>query len=106
MTTKTYEKSEKYIERYLVRRVEALGGICLKYSNMNQTGYPDRLCLLPGGITLWVELKSKGCHPSRLQEIRFLEMKSIGHPVHVCDSIEAVNALFDGRIILTNMQIK
>lgn len=99
MTTKTYEKSEKYIERYLVRRVEALGGICLKYSNMNQTGYPDRLCLLPGGITLWVELKSKGCHPSRLQEIRFLEMKAIGHPVYVCDSIESVNNLFDGKIV-------
>jgi len=87
-TTKT---SEKYIERYLVRTVTAMGGICLKYSNMNMTGYPDRICLLPGGHTLWVELKSKGCHPSKLQSIRFEQMAAIGHPVYVCDSTEAVD---------------
>ena len=93
--------SEKYIERYLVHCVQSLGGICLKYSNMNQTGYPDRICLFPGGITVWVELKSTGCRPSRLQNIRFAEMKAIGHHVYVCDSCEAVDKLlFDtiGRI--------
>ena len=53
------EVSEKAIERYLSDSVKELGGICLKYSNPGMAGYPDRICLLPGGVTIWVELKSK-----------------------------------------------
>ena len=83
--------SEKAIEAYLRRRVEAEGGICLKYSNPNQVGYPDRAVLLPGGVTLWVELKSTGEKPSKLQRERFREMESIGHSVAVLDSKEAVD---------------
>ena len=87
--------SEKAIEAYLRRRVEAEGGICLKYSNPNQVGYPDRAVLLPGGMTLWVELKSTGEKPSKLQRERFREMESIGHSVTVLDSKEAVDRFMD-----------
>ena len=87
--------SEKAIEAYLRRRVEAEGGICLKYSNPNQVGYPDRAVLLPGGVTLWVELKSTGEKPSKLQRERFREMESIGHSVAVLDSKEAVDGFMD-----------
>ena len=87
--------SEKYIERYLVRTVTELGGICLKYSNMNMTGFPDRICLLPNGRTLWVELKAAECKPSKLQVIRFSQMQAIGHPVYVCDSTEKIDELLN-----------
>lgn len=87
--------SEKAIEAYLRRRVEAEGGICLKYSNPNQVGYPDRAVLLPGGVTMWVELKSTGEKPSKLQRERFREMESIGHSVAVLDSKEAVDGFMD-----------
>lgn len=87
--------SEKAIEAYLRRRVEAEGGICLKYSNPNQVGYPDRAVLLPGGMTLWVELKSTGEKPSKLQRERFREMEGIGHSVAVLDSKEAVDRFMD-----------
>ena len=87
--------SEKAIEAYLRRRVEAEGGICLKYSNPNQVGYPDRAVLLPGGMTLRVELKSTGEKPSKLQRERFREMESIGHSVTVLDSKEAVDRFMD-----------
>ena len=80
------EVSEKAIERYLAASVKELGGICLKYANAGMVGYPDRICLLPGGVTVWVELKSKGEKPRVLQGIRFQQMASIGHPVHVCAS--------------------
>lgn len=80
------EESEKAIERYLAACVKELGGICLKYANAGMVGYPDRICLLPGGVTVWVELKSKGEKPRVLQGIRFQQMASIGHPVHVCAS--------------------
>ena len=80
------EVSEKAIERYLCDQVKSLGGICLKYANAGMVGFPDRVCLLPGGVTVWVELKSKGEKPKVLQGIRFQQMESIGHPVHVCAS--------------------
>ena len=85
------EVSEKAIERYLAACVKELGGICLKYANAGMVGYPDRICLLPGGVTVWVELKSKGEKPKVLQGIRFKQMASIGHPVHVCDSKESID---------------
>jgi hypothetical protein len=85
------EVSEKAIERYLVERIKDLGGICLKYSNQHRVGYPDRVCLLPWGVTLWVELKSKGQTLRTIQLQRIQEMSKIGHIVHVCDSKEAVD---------------
>ncbi|MGM9688182.1 MAG: VRR-NUC domain-containing protein [Alloprevotella sp.] len=80
------EVSEKVLERYLATRVKAQGGLCLKYSNAGMVGYPDRVCLMPGGRTVWVELKSKGKKPTTLQGIRFGQMRRIGHRVYVCDS--------------------
>jgi hypothetical protein len=89
------EMSEKAIERYLVNRINDLGGVCLKYSNHNCIGYPDRVCLLPGGITLWVELKSKGQALRTIQKQRLLKMSKIGHIVHMCDSKDAVDKLLE-----------
>ena len=87
--------SEKSIEQYLVEEVKKLGGVCLKYSNHNMVGYPDRVVLLPGGITLWVELKSKGRKPSAVQVIRFKSMERIGHTVHVCDSKASIDGMLE-----------
>lgn len=89
------EVSEKAIERYLVERIKDLGGVCLKYSNPNRIGYPDRVCLLPWGLTLWVELKSKGQTLRTIQRQRIQEMIKIGHAVHVCDSRESVDQVLD-----------
>lgn len=89
------EVSEKAIERYLSDSVKNMGGICLKYSNANMVGYPDRVVLLPCGITAWVELKSKGKKPSKVQAIRFSDMESIGHHVYVCDSKECIDGMLN-----------
>lgn len=87
--------SEKAIERYLTDSVKTLGGICLKYNNAGMVGFPDRLCLLPGGVTIWVELKSKGESPKAIQQVRFSQMAKIGHCVYVCDSKEKVDEVLD-----------
>lgn len=93
------EVSEKAIERYLVDRVKELGGVCLKYSNPNMVGYPDRVVLLPGGVTYWVELKSKGRKPSAVQLIRFASMEKIGHRVYVCDSKTSIDEMLNNTAI-------
>lgn len=87
------EVSEKAIERYLVDEVKKLGGVCLKYSNQNMAGYPDRLILLPGAITIWVELKSKGKKPTKIQTIRQNELVSMGHEVYTIDNKQAIDKL-------------
>ena len=85
--------SEKAIEAYLVRRVKDLGGVCLKYSNPGVVGYPDRVVLLPGGFVVWVELKSKGRKPNRVQQLRIGQLREMGHNVAVVDGKDQVDVL-------------
>ena len=92
------EVSEKEIEKYLIRRTKEIGLICLKYSNPNMIGYPDRMILLPNSKIIWVELKSKGKKPSSIQLVRFSEMKKLGHIVQVVDSKKGIDMLIDSFI--------
>ncbi len=89
------EVSEKAIEKYLFDEVKQMGGVCLKYSNPNMAGYPDRVVLLPNGVTVWIELKSKSKKPTKLQEIRIASLKGLGHRVFVIDSKEAVDTVLN-----------
>ena len=87
------EVSEKAIERYLVERVKAMGGICLKYSNPGEVGYPDRLCIFPNGVSRWVELKSKGEELRAIQVKRIERLLRMDHSVWVCDSKQTIDNL-------------
>lgn len=89
------EVSEKAIEQYLTDSVKKLGGICLKYSNPGMVGFPDRVCLLPYGVTLWVELKSKGRQLRTMQRIRISQMMHLGHLVNVCKSKEDIYEMLE-----------
>jgi hypothetical protein len=93
MESKYSETSEKAIEAYLTRRVREEGGISLKFSSFTQTGYPDRVVMLPYGLTAWVELKSKGKKPRSLQQVRHDELRAIGQPVYVIDSRPGVDKM-------------
>lgn len=48
---------ENKIEAELVRRVEALGGICLKVTTLGRRGFFDRLIILPAGRIIFCEIK-------------------------------------------------
>lgn len=85
--SKTREYSEKYLERKLVERIKAHGGLCLKFASVTEAGYPDRLCLMPHGRTLWVELKTTGRKPTKLQEIRHQELRERGFAVYIVDDM-------------------
>ena len=89
------EVSEKVIERYLVDRIKMNGLPCLKSSNPNETGYPDRLIVLHDGAVVWAELKSKGRKPSRIQELRIARLRGLGHTVEIIDNKADVDALVD-----------
>lgn len=87
-------ESEKWLERELVRRTEHAGGVAYKLHSQQMTGFPDRLCLLPEGRTVLVELKSKGRTPSARQRLVIMQLRAIGHDVRVIDSEDGLNALF------------
>lgn len=94
--TRHSEVSEKAIERYLTDRVRDMGGVCLKYNNPGMAGYPDRVCLLPGGVTVWIELKSRDGRLSGIQRIRIAGMRRMGHTVCVCKSKEDIDSVLNG----------
>lgn len=85
------EYSEKMIESYLVLESSRLGGVALKYSNPTVVGYPDRLVILPGKPAAWVEVKSKGQKPRRIQTVRHESLRRLGQLVFVCASKEEVD---------------
>lgn len=70
--------SEKLLERKLREAIKKLGGKALKFSSPYETGYPDRLILMPGGRTYWAELKTTGKKPTEKQLLRQLELRSSG----------------------------
>lgn len=84
---------ETDIEKRLVSEVEKRGGECLKYFNPAKIGYPDRICLLPGGVLFWVEVKAPNKIPRNIQLIRMDRLVSLGQSVHVVDTFDAVDQL-------------
>lgn len=85
------KNSEKYLERKLVKAVESVGGMCIKIHNPYYRGLPDRLVIMPDGDTVWVELKTKGKKPTKLQELAHEELRKREQVVYVIDSAEKLN---------------
>ena len=51
---------EKHIEQKLTSKVNAMGGMAIKFTSPGLDGLPDRLILLPGGMVAFVEVKATG----------------------------------------------
>lgn len=51
---------ESTVERNIRRQVEVLGGVAWKWVSPGRNGVPDRICILPGPIIIFVELKRPG----------------------------------------------
>ena len=86
-------ESEKVIERKLVERVKKAGGLCIKLLTSQYIGLPDRLCLFPNGKIIFVELKSTGQKPRKIQVFVHNKLRGLGFQVEVIDSIEGVENL-------------
>lgn len=91
------KKTEKEIEQKLKSRIESLGGLCLKWTSPGIRGVPDRICVMPGGDILFVELKAEGKknNLSPLQKNFHKKLKVLGHMVWVVSSYEEVDDLIE-----------
>jgi hypothetical protein len=83
---------EKDLERYLVRRVASLGGVCWKWVSPSHAGVPDRIVVLPLGRVAFVEVKRPGQRPTALQQQVMGVLSALGCRVGWVDSQEAVDA--------------
>lgn len=96
---------ESDIEKYLVKRVKELGGLCRKVEFPGVPGAPDRLVMLPpilGKVTgrtlspeqtIWVELKAPGKKAEPHQAREHARMRKMGQRVEVVDSFARVDEI-------------
>ena len=87
---------EKEIEKKLVERIKKEGGMCLKLTSPGNAGVPDRLCLLPRGRIVFVEMKAPGKKPRPLQVKQIQKIRKLGFRVEVIDSEEGIQKLMGG----------
>lgn len=83
-------ESEKLLERKLKKEVEKLGGWCLKIAPLHINGLPDRLCLLPGEVLFFAEIKTTKKKTTKIQKVMHRKLKGLGFGVYVIDTSEQI----------------
>ena len=83
--------SEKLVERKLVESVKANNGMCIKLLCDQLIGLPDRMCLFPGSKIIFVELKTTGKKPRRIQAYIHNKLRDLGFRVEVIDSVKGIS---------------
>lgn len=82
---------ESQLEKRLKDKIEQLGGLCFKWVSPGRRGVPDRICILPRGRTIFVEMKAPNGKLSPLQEKRIQELEKRKHEVYVLESKQQVD---------------
>lgn len=94
--TKKSIESEKHLERLLKHTVESLmGGLCIKLLSQYMIGLPDRACLLPGAIVFFVEVKTTGKKPRKIQDYVHRKLRGLGFRVYILDSSDVLDMILD-----------
>lgn len=91
--------SEKVIERKLVELVKLNGGMCIKLLCDQLIGLPDRMCLFPGHKIVFVELKTTGRKPKRIQAYMHNKLRALGFRVEVIDTVESIINFVDDIVL-------
>lgn len=91
--------SEKVVERKLVELVKINGGMCIKLLCDQLIGLPDRMCLFPGHKVIFVELKTTGRKPKRIQMYMHNKLRALGFRVEVIDTVESVVNFVDNTVL-------
>lgn len=80
---------ESKIESTLRKRVEAAGGMCMKFKSPENNGVPDRLILIRG-LSVFVETKATGDQPRPLQRVVIRKMRKQGAYVAVVNDMKKI----------------
>lgn len=89
--SQTDQESEKKLEAKLRKEVEKRGGMALKLLSQMHRGLPDRMVLMPQGLQYFVEMKSTGKTPTKLQLHCHKQLRDLGYTVVVIDSTKGLD---------------
>lgn len=81
---------EKEIEKFLIKEIKKLGGLCYKWVSPGSAGVPDRIVLLPNRPVMFVELKTDKGKLSRLQEVQIKKLRTINDQVYILYGLKDV----------------
>jgi len=84
-------ESEKVLEKKLSEAIKKAGGLSIKLISIHFIGLPDRLCLLPKGRLFFIEMKTTGKKPSKIQTIVHAKLDALGFPVLIIDTTQKIN---------------
>ena len=84
---------EATLERRCARAAKAAGGDLIKLLPWALRGLPDRLLVLPGGLTVWCEFKAPTGRLTSLQAYWKHRLESLGHRYEVVRDWEGFQSL-------------
>lgn len=88
----TSQMREKRVEEYLAEQwATVFKGWCIKFPPIFFAGFPDRICLAPGALIVFVETKAPGKMPRPLQARIHATLRRWGFEVLVLDTFAAVD---------------
>lgn len=95
----TKNQLENEVEGHLRRRVEKVGGVCVKFLPDFARGFPDRIVLLPRGVLVWVETKRpQGGVLSPVQKVQHVLLRRLGQRVEVVWTKDQADDLIDSLV--------
>ena len=93
------EITQKQIEKYLVKKINAEKGLCLKFESPGYTGVPDRIIILKNKPVAFVELKRPvGGRYSARQKLVERDFNKLGQKVYKVKNKEEVDKLVEELI--------
>lgn len=90
---------EKEIEEKVCAHAKHLGIMHYKFTSPARRSVPDRLFILPGGATFFIEFKRCGEHPTASQRVEISKLQQQGATVYVIDTVEAGKAAVDAELM-------
>lgn len=87
--------NEKWLEKVLKKEIGRLGGELIKLVPSQASGLPDRLCLMPGGIVFFIELKTLGKTLSPLQKMWRRTIMDMGFNYEIINTEAKLKELLD-----------
>jgi hypothetical protein len=86
---------EKHVEEHLCTEVERRGGMCPKFIDPSRRGAPDRIVMLPGHPSYFVELKRQRLGHLKSWQVRYHDdIRAAGQRVWVLKGDLDVDAFF------------
>lgn len=86
---------ERDLEKKLKEGVKRLGGVVYKLDARTHKGAPDRVVVLPGRETIFVELKTDTGRLSLLQQVELSKIQSAGGRTRVIYGLAALGAFLE-----------